>query len=377
MRHKKSCIIVGGGCAGLSLALSLAKKNLTDKILILESQPTLQGKQTWCYWNVRSHPFESCVTHRWSQWMIRQGRRAFLTHSPKYTYHHLPASTFFPWAQEELNRYPQVSIQLNTQVTQFKDESQQVSVKTSQGHYSADYVFDSRIPSTQEIQPTLLQHFHGWTVRAEQPIFNPHCVTLMDFFPCKEGVHFFYVLPFSAHEALVESTYFSPLPFPLTRYQNDIQHYLDQRYGSIKMEILRTETGTLPMQVNYGLTSHHPRILPIGTRAGWLKPSTGYGFLSIQRAVHQLTEAMQETSFPQSPASQSIYFRWLDQIFLSFIQSNFEKAPQIFHQLFTKAPTDSLIRFLGECATVKEVIQVMNCLPRKALLTHLLKKMVI
>jgi lycopene beta-cyclase len=373
MKNDQSCLIIGGGCAGLSLALALAKKQAFSEILILESEKAFQAKQTWCYWNVASHPFEHCVSHRWSEWLIRKGNQTSLTRSSNYAYHHLPSAAFFSWAQQELKRYPSVSLHMNTTVNQLEEKKEHVKVNTSHGSFETSLVFDSRVPDYQTLAPALLQHFHGWTVYTEKSLFNPPCITLMDFYPCDEGVHFFYVLPFSPHEALVESTYFSSKPFELSRYETDLRFYLEKHYHLTNYQILRKETGTLPMQVDYGMgVSPGKRIIPIGTRAGWLKPSTGYGFLAIQRAVQHITQSVSQRNFSKSSNFQPFPFRWLDQTFLTFIQKDLSHAPAIFHQLFADAPSDALIRFLGESASLTDIVRVMQYLPKKALVKHLL-----
>lgn len=373
MKQDKSCAIIGAGCAGLSLALELAKKNVFDRVLIFEAEKTLQAKQTWCYWNTASHLFEHCVSHQWSKWLVRRGDQLSFTHSARYSYQHLPSSAFFSWIKEELSRYPHVLTYMQTKVENLKENKEQVDIETSQGNFQAPLVFDSRIPSDQLIKADLIQHFHGWTIETEKSAFDPYCVTLMDFFPCQEGVHFFYVLPFSCKEALVESTYFSSYSFEPARYEKDLVFYLKKRYGLTNYQIVRKEKGILPMQVDYGRqASLGKKILPIGTSAGWLKPSTGYGFLAIQRGVKRLVESLIRQKNLKFSHVQPFPFRWLDQTFLSFIQADLSHADAVFYQLFTSVPADILIRFLGECASLSEIICVMKSLPKKALLKHLM-----
>ena len=54
-------IILGGGCAGLSLAYSLEiNKKLNDKTLaIVETRDEYKRDKTWSFWKVANHNFDA------------------------------------------------------------------------------------------------------------------------------------------------------------------------------------------------------------------------------------------------------------------------------------------------------------------------------
>ena len=56
-------IIIGGGCAGLSLAYELEiNEKLKDKTLaIIEPREEYKKDKTWSFWKVLPHNFEDCV----------------------------------------------------------------------------------------------------------------------------------------------------------------------------------------------------------------------------------------------------------------------------------------------------------------------------
>ena len=56
-------IIIGGGCAGLSLAYELeTNQKLKDKSLaIIEPREEYKRDKTWSFWKVLNHNFEDCV----------------------------------------------------------------------------------------------------------------------------------------------------------------------------------------------------------------------------------------------------------------------------------------------------------------------------
>ena len=54
----------------------------------------------------------------------------------------------------------------------------------------------------------------------------------MDFQSFKKK-SFFYILPFSKKNALIETTYFSNKLYTETKYKNDIKKYIKKRFGDI------------------------------------------------------------------------------------------------------------------------------------------------
>ena len=65
-------IILGGGCAGLSLAYELdINKKLNDKTLaIVETRDSYKRDKTWSFWKVLDHSFEDCVIKSWENFSV-------------------------------------------------------------------------------------------------------------------------------------------------------------------------------------------------------------------------------------------------------------------------------------------------------------------
>ena len=65
-------IIIGGGCAGLSLAYELdVNQKLKDKTLaIIEPRDEYKKDKTWSFWHVTPHNFEDCIKKSWGNFTI-------------------------------------------------------------------------------------------------------------------------------------------------------------------------------------------------------------------------------------------------------------------------------------------------------------------
>ena len=62
-------------------------------------------------------------------------------------------------------------------------------------------------------------------------------------------------------------------------------------------------------------------------------------------------------------AARSRLSRWLDAIFIGFLEEHHERDGEIFYRLFSRAPSNALVRFLGDQAGTIDVIRVMTALP--------------
>ena len=65
-------IIIGGGCAGLSLAyeLDLHEKLKEKTLAIIEPRNEYKKDKTWSFWKVIPHNFDDCVKKNWKNFSI-------------------------------------------------------------------------------------------------------------------------------------------------------------------------------------------------------------------------------------------------------------------------------------------------------------------
>ena len=65
-------IIIGGGCAGLSLAyeLEISDKLKNKSLAIIEPRDEYKRDKTWSFWKVFPHNFDDCVKKSWDNFSI-------------------------------------------------------------------------------------------------------------------------------------------------------------------------------------------------------------------------------------------------------------------------------------------------------------------
>lgn len=386
----RELVIAGAGCAGLSLAVHLLRAGVTDRrITVLDPRQSFARDRTWCFWRQEPHPFEAAIGHSWSRWAVSSERRRSVAGSSRHPYQCLAADDFYASALEQLERAPNVDLQLGVRVTAARQEGDRVRIETDRGELRGAYLFDSRPPPAA---PGLVQRFHGLFVRSAVPVFDPTTVELMDFRfgPPPEGlppdvIRFFYLLPFSATEALVEATYFCPAskdPAPEKTVADSsglIHDYLARQFGRrgedrLELEVLSEERGAIPMSTALtGAPDPASRLVPIGLRGGHARASSGYAFLAIQDTARQLAAAVEAGESPARIAPWRGRARFLDRVFLSFLEKDPERAAEAFEGLFRRVPAGGLVRFLADRDRPADALRVVSALPKLPLLGALVR----
>ncbi|MEM9071657.1 MAG: lycopene cyclase family protein, partial [Myxococcota bacterium] len=237
-----SLLIVGAGCAGLSLAVHLVEAGIRQPIQLVDPREGYGSDRTWCSFRVRSHPFDECIAHRWSRWQLRYGG-VVERQSPRHPYVHIPGEAFYAKALEILEGAPNVSLHLGVEGRALTRVGDKVHLETSAGMLEGTWAFDSR-PVPHASSRGLVQHFRGFFVRTEEAVFTPDVAMLMDFdVPQDRGLRFAYVLPLREDMALIEDTFFTPSSFAIG------EELLPRVLGDTAYNVMREEGGSIPMTV--------------------------------------------------------------------------------------------------------------------------------
>ncbi len=367
-------IIAGAGLSGLSLAAALLDAGLPDnaRVVLVDPRETLSGAdRTWCFFDLQPHAFEAAITHRWSRWRVRNGTDEVIRSAPGIAYCRIPGERFYDLALERLAAAGRrVEIMLGVTVKNLESRGSHVEVHTGSGVLRGRLAMDSRppllTPATDDGDDVhLLQHFRGRVVRSTEPVFEVDTATLMDFDVSQAyGIHFVYVLPFDANTALVESTFFTGRVLPDAVYETAIESWLSRRHPGAVFQTISHESGVIPMTTKPFDAWPSPRVVRIGTAGGHVKPSSGYAFLAVQRFVREfaprVVAALHADGCAEPPAPRSPRTTALDTIFLSYLRSCPERAPDTFYRLFERVPPGVLARFLSDRGTLADDLTVMR-----------------
>lgn len=361
-------IFLGGGAAGLSLALALLRSPLRDKsMLIVEKDEKKTNDRTWCFWSDAPSPFDGIARRVWTRIRFLAPAADRTWDLSPFRYVMLRDLDFYNHARSELAKHNITFLRREGEVEDGGDFAR-VTVTLPDGGvqtFTADYVFDSRLPADRIVNPTyrpynfLKQHFLGWEVETERPVFDPETVTMFDLrTPQRDGITFFYILPFTPTRALVEYTLFSPDLLPPEEYETALRGYLAD-LGAGAYRILERERGVIPMTDRPFPRRLGGRVLAVGTRGGRVKPSTGYAFARIQRDSERIVASLLRRGHPFAIPPDKLRYRLHDSVLLEVLTKEPELGRPIFTAIFTKNPIQRVLKFLDDRSAWWEDLPIM------------------
>ena len=340
-------IIIGGGCAGLSLAYELeVHEKLKDKTLaIIEPRQEYKKDKTWSFWKVIPHNFDDCVKKNWENFSINIPGKTNYLECKNYPYQSIDSGLFY---QKINNRLKE-----NKNISFFKDITE-INTRNS-------FIFNS-VPEIKKNHLNLWQHFCGVEIETKNNFFDEEIFNLMDF-DCeqRESVHFFYTLPYSKNKALIETTWLSRMNDNSQKdYDNQIKEYIEKHLKIKSYEIYYKEEGAIPLF--YPSNKNEKNKINIGTAGGMTRLSTGYTFLNIQEHSKYIRENIENISNSKKFEINKKY-QFLDEIFLRVLSKHPDKMSDIFFNMFKTSPR-SVIKFLSNKSNFFEDLSIILRMPK-------------
>lgn len=362
-------IIIGAGASGLLLADALGRDDFfsNKSILLLDKDIKNSNDRTWCFWENRPSEFDTILHKTWPEIYFAGKALKLATNISPYQYKMLRGIDFYESYLEKIKGYSNITF-TQEKVNSILEIEHEVRVNTEESSYTAKKVFNSIFDYkklfNQTKYPILQQHFLGWFVKTEKPVFNAEQATFMDFsIPQKGNTRFMYVLPFSEKEALVEYTLFSENTLDKEEYENAIKSYLKDKLAIAEYTITEVEQGNIPMTCFDFSTANSNRILNIGIAGGWAKPSTGYTFYNSTKKVRKLIYHLKSNK-PLSKFSKKTRFWYYDLLLLDILKKDNSLGQSIFEAMFTKRKPQLILKFLDEKTTFWEELQLIWACPK-------------
>ena len=359
--------IVGGGIAGMQLALAMLEDShfSKSKILIIEKEEKKINDKTLCFWEQGIGKWDKLVTHRWKKGKFINSKGLVNSlHLGDYEYKMLPSLNFYHFALSKLQADDRVTW-IKSSVSSIIQEKDHVILRTNSETHQVKHCFDSRITidynSLGSQSPMVYQPFVGLEVEFDQPVFDTQSFTMMDYQYRKEkNTAFFYVLPTSTTSAMIEYTLFIPdNPSDMEAYVPHIDSYIKTQISPLPYRVNHREEGMIPMSTHPFHNQNTQYITKIGTAGSWVRPSTGYAFKYIEYYVNRVIKNIKTGNRPSHQLFHRRH-RMMDELLLDLLQHENEIGPWLFDTMYRKVDTPLIFKFLDGNTSLIEDLKIMN-----------------
>ena len=135
-----------------------------------------------------------------------------------------------------------------------------------------------------------------------------------------------------------------------------IKKYIKKYYHTSDYEILKSESGVIPMTSYPFHEDSTKNITKIGSAGGWIKPSTGYSFKNCEKnSLKILYNIKKGKSLAISPKKK---YKFLDKILLGVLSQFNRLGEIIFYNMIKKNKTVNVLRFLDEESNLLDEINI-------------------
>ena len=352
-RKTYDIVFAGFGASSCILINRLhKKKELNNKrILILDPSEKKTNDKTFCFWAKPDDDivldYQQVLTHSWSKVNIDTSKTSEIT---PFKYHHLNSEGLYQLTKNILKGY---DVTFSNEIIERIDENTLATLWTKENTYTADLVFDSRPPKISKKlseKQNIWQSFVGYKVLLTDDRLDKNTCTLMDFNVDQQGAtQFVYVLPYSNNEALIELTRFGKEIINQESAEKVLKKYINQNFGTFSVK--GVEKGKIPMFMDIPKSIQTERVIPIGTRAHMVKPSTGYAFKNMYKHAQQLSANVGQSKPKKNSAKR---FQFYDSLLIFILAVWPQMGKPIFSRLFASKSLSYILRFLDEKTSIRE-----------------------
>ncbi len=359
-------LIGGGGAASLVLA-ALGRQGAGARVAIVDPVHKRGQDRTWAFWGTPGTFLDPLLSASWDEADVvtPTGRRALPLRPLRYAMlRSAPLYDLAAQAEKELS-----AVRITERAEQVVDDGERVLISAPDGTplVRAAWALDSRPrPPRRPGRTNWLQHFRGWWLEADEPVFDPGRAVLMDFRTPQpaRGVSFGYVLPVSDRFALVEYTEFSPAVLTGDEYDAALRGY--SALLGLDLAALRVrevEDGVIPMTDGPFDPHPSPRVVRLGTAGGATRPSTGFTFSAMARQADDIARAVAAGRPPVPAPPYPARHLWMDAVQLRALDRGQVDGVAFFDRLFARNPAERVLRFLDGTTTPAEDLRLMASTP--------------
>jgi len=336
MNQHFDLVIIGGGCAGLSLAYQLSQFGENcPKTLIIEEREVYTNDRTWCFWDVKEPIHRDLAPFKWNTFSIKNNHKDFEYSCNETPYLMLPSDIFYKNTLSAINSNKKIQLLTGEKLVDKVTKRDAWHIPTSK-----------------------------YEVELDGAPFVEDKLVLMDFDSnFKEGLAFIYCLPTSNSRALIEYTVFSEDLFTADQLTDRLLEKIGIYTQNKSYTIIRQEKGILPMGNNHIEQIDDPTYLFAGLFAGAARPSSGYAFQRIQTWSKDCAVELKNNHQLMKFKKDSWMQTWMDFLFITVIKKNPIIGAKIFVELFKNCDVRTVADFMSDHSSFWQKLKIIASLP--------------
>ncbi len=315
------------------------------KILLIDPDDKKENDKTFCFWAKETDDiykeYAPIVTNSWKQIQINNFAPSDIA---PLCYFHINSLDLYQLARNIIENYN--IIHIKERVLGIYKHGDKLFTESEQTIFESSFVFDGRPPNFNLVSKSdynISQSFFGYKVKLEEENFNDQVYHMMDFrIDQSIATQFIYILPYSKSEALVELTRFGKQLIIESTAKEVLDDFISKNYGTF--EVLDQEKGIIPMSSTLPKIKSEKNLINIGTRAGNVKPSTGYAFKNMYAHSKSICDA----KYDYKRSLKNSRFLFYDQLLLIILTIWPHKGKPIFEKLFKIKSANFVLQFLDE-----------------------------
>lgn len=363
---KWDAIFVGGGLASLLAAYRLKQVRPELKVIVLEKSDSIRN-HTWSFHGTDLSTdalrwFQPLISRSWTGYDVR-----FPEHSRSLTgnYHSVDSLEFFTKMKASLGD----SLVTGCEVESISTHGVSVTYQNRKESWDGEVVFDGRGWDERCHVHCAFQKFLGLRIEFNEPHGISRPVIMDATVEQKDGYRFFYLLPWSERELLIEDTRYSNGPeVSVETYREEIGRYCEAK-GWKNGKVIYEEMGSLPIPLSGFPELASDGSVPWGTRAGFFNATTGYSLPNAVAMADNLARTPRWSSFAIRRENESWlhdhwaagrYFRFLNR--LMFFAATPKERYQIL-QRFYRLPEGLIERFYAGKLSAMDQVRILSGRP--------------
>ena len=366
MNQHFDLVIIGGGCAGLSLAYQLSQFGENcPRTLIIEERADYINDRTWCFWDLQDPIHKDLAPYAWKKFIIKNNHRTHEHSCQETPYLMLPSDIFYKNIISAIKLNTKIQLLTGEKLVGEVIKKDTWQIATSTFTATGTNVVDTRPTKTMTKKDSLMwQSFVGYEVELDSPLFMEDQLVLMDFDSSfKEGLAFIYFLPTSKTKALIEYTVFSEDLFVAEQLTARLLEKIGEYTQNTSYKILRKEAAILPMGNKEIEQKEDPTYLFAGLFAGGARPSSGYAFQRIQTWAKECALELKNNHQLKKFKKDSWIQKWMDLLFIIVIKKNPSIGAKVFENLFKNCEAKTVAYFMSDHSSLWGKLKIVSALP--------------